>query len=176
VAINIEQLGAIMPRCSPQHRELYLPHLTSAMSEFEISHTNLRAAAFLAQLAHESGELRWMEEIASGAAYENRKDLGNVYRGDGKRFKGRGPIQLTGRANYKRYGDLLGVDLIDQPHLAATPAVGFRIAGLFWKLHGLNERADRDEFEAITRAINGGLNGLSDRLRYYQRAKQVLGC
>ena len=171
--VTDDELRRIMPNCPTARRDEYLPFIQQAMEEFAIT-SYLREAAFLAQLAHESGELRYMEEIASGAAYEGRKDLGNTQPGDGKRFKGRGPIQLTGRANYKKYGDLLDVDLINSPTVAATKEVGFRIAGQFWKLNGLNELADQQKFETITRRINGGLNGQSDRVMYYNRAKQVL--
>lgn len=115
-----------------------------------------------------------MEEIADGSAYEGRKSLGNTQPGDGKRFKGRGPIQLTGRANYQKYGELLKLDLIGNPKQAATPAVGFRIAALFWKLHGLNQLADAGDFVTITKRINGGLNGLAERQKYHTRAKLVL--
>jgi len=171
--VTDDELRRIMPNCPTARRDEYLPFIQQAMQEFVIT-SYLREAAFLAQLAHESGELRYMEELASGAAYEGRKDLGNTQPGDGKRFKGRGPIQLTGRANYKKYGDLLGVDLINNPTVAATKEVGFRIAGQFWKLNGLNELADQQKFETITRRINGGLNGQPDRVKYYNRAKQVL--
>jgi predicted chitinase len=95
--------------------------------------------------------------------------------GDGKRFKGRGPIQITGRANYKKYGDLLHVDLISDPSRAALPEFGFRTAGLYWKRNGLNELADKKWFKTITKRINPGLKGLEDRTRYYIRAKRVLG-
>jgi hypothetical protein len=126
-----------------------------------------------------------MEEIASGAAYEGRSDLGNTQPGDGKRYKGRGPIQLTGRKNYRRFGRLLGLDLENEPTLAAQPENGFRIAALFWKLGGLNELADKltlkkndagDKivFAKITKIINGGHNGLPDRFKYFSVAKQVL--
>lgn len=171
--VTDDELRRIMPNCPSARRDDYLPFIQQAMQEFLIT-SYLREAAFLAQLAHESGELRYMEELASGAAYEGRKDLGNTQPGDGKRYKGRGPIQLTGRANYKKYGDLLGLDLINNPTIAATKEVGFRIAGQFWKLNGLNELADQQKFENITRRINGGLNGQSDRVKYYTRAKQVL--
>lgn len=171
--VTDDELRRIMPNCPIARRNEYLPFIQQAMQEFEVT-SYLREAAFLAQLAHESGELRYMEELASGAAYEGRKDLGNTQPGDGKRYKGRGPIQLTGRSNYKKYGDLLGVDLINNPTVAATKEVGFRIAGQFWKLNGLNELADQQKFETITRRINGGLNGQSDRVKYYNRAKQVL--
>jgi predicted chitinase len=168
-----DELRQIMPNCPAQKRADYLPFIQQAMQEFDIT-SYLRETAFLAQLAHESAELRYMEEIASGAAYEGRASLGNTQPGDGKRFKGRGPIQLTGRANYTRYGQLLGLDLVNNPTIAATKEVGFRIAGQFWKLNGLNELADQQKFETITRRINGGINGLADRIKYYERAKKVL--
>jgi predicted chitinase len=171
--VTDDELRQIMPNCAAAKRADYLPFIQQAMQEFEIT-SYLREAAFLAQLAHESGELRYMEEIASGAAYEGRKDLGNTQPGDGKRYKGRGPIQLTGRANYKKYGDLLSLDLINNPTVAATKEVGFRIAGQFWKLNGLNPLADQQDFKQITKRINGGYNGLDDRTKYYNRAKQVL--
>jgi predicted chitinase len=171
--ITDDELRQIMPNCSQAKRTAYLPYIQQAMQEFGIT-SYLREAAFLAQLSHESGELRYMEEIASGAAYEGRKDLGNTQPGDGKRYKGRGPIQLTGRANYKKYGELLGLDLINNPEQAATPEVGFRIAALFWKSRGLNELADQQDFKTITKRINGGLNGYDDRKKYYERAKNVL--
>jgi predicted chitinase len=168
-----DELRQIMPNCPAAKRADYLPFIQQAMQEFDIT-SYLRQTAFLAQLAHESAELRYMEEIASGAAYEGRKDLGNTQPGDGKRFKGRGPIQLTGRANYTKYGQLLGLDLINDPTIAATKEVGFRIAGEFWKLNGLNELADQQQFKAITKRINGGYNGLDDRIKYYERAKKVM--
>lgn len=168
-----DELRQIMPNCAAAKRADYLPFIQQAMQEFDVT-SYLRETAFLAQLAHESGELRYMEEIASGAAYEGRASLGNTQPGDGKRYKGRGPIQLTGRANYTKYGQLLGLDLINNPTIAATKEVGFRIAGQFWKLNGLNELADQQKFETITRRINGGINGLPDRIKYYERAKKVM--
>ncbi len=125
--------------------------------------TQLRFCHFLAQLAHESGNFRYMEEIASGAAYEGRKDLGNVNKGDGVRYKGRGPIQLTGRANYRRYGQQLGIDFENNPEIVAIPSVGLLVACKFWPDNGLNALADQDDVTTITRRINGGLNGFEDR-------------
>jgi putative chitinase len=175
-------LRQIMPRLGPSGAKLYAPFLQRAMEEFDID-TPARAAAFLAQLAHESGQLRFMEEIWGPTAAQRRYEpqtrlaarLGNCEPGDGKRFKGRGPIQLTGRANYSRYGTALGVDIIAEPERAATKEVGFRVAGLFWKRNGLNQLADAQRFKGITRRINGGFNGLADRLNFYQRAKGVFG-
>jgi uncharacterized protein (TIGR02594 family) len=132
----------------------HLPHLRDAMREFDIT-TQRRAECFLAQLMHESGTLQFFEEIASGDAYEGRRDLGNVKPGDGRRYKGRGPIQLTGRTNYRKAGEALGVDFEAKPKLVSMPRYGYRVAGWFWKSRGLNELADANRFEEITRRING---------------------
>lgn len=178
--VTLDQLRKIMPQLSLAKATPFHPLLVGAMDEFEIN-TPLRAAAFLAQIAHESAQLRYMEEIADGSAYEGRKDLGNVIAGDGKRYKGRGPIQLTGRTNYRDYGKELGLDLENEPTLAALPNVGFRIAGCFWKRKGLNALADAGEFRKISIRINGinkktgEPNGLADRIKYYVVAKATLG-
>lgn len=172
--ITLQQLRAIMPHLAQDTAAQYLPFLNSAMAERNIT-TPKREAAFLAQLAHESGELRYWEELSSGAQYEGRKDLGNTQPGDGPRYKGRGPIQLTGRNNYRAAGQALNVDLENNPTLAATPQVGFRVAAWFWDSHGLNALADNGDFVGITRVINGGLNGLQQRQQYYQQALHVLG-
>ncbi|MBI1763521.1 MAG: hypothetical protein HYR56_19020 [Acidobacteria bacterium] len=181
-ALTVEVLQQIMPRASKDRLALYLPYLQQSFTEFKIN-TPARQAAFLAQLAHESGELRYMEEpwgpTASQLRYEPPSDLatrlGNTQPGDGQRFKGRGPFQIVGRANYQKYGQALGLDLLGQPDLAATSAVVFRTAGYFWQSQGLNELAEQQDFPQITRRINGGLNGLAERTRYYNIAKQVLG-
>lgn len=183
--LTTEQLKAIMPQLPAAKRDLYFPFLTAAASEFGIDRP-ARIAAFLAQLAHESAQLRFMEEIWGPTGAQRRYEpqdklaatLGNTEPGDGFRFKGRGPIQVTGRANYRRFGDLLGLDLVADPPRAAVPDVAFRIAGLFWSKKGLNELADRvtpEAFREITRRINGGFNGLAERQRFYETAKTVLG-
>ena len=138
---------------------------------YGIMESGLRLAHFMAQLAHESGSFRYMEEIASGAAYEGRKDLGNTAKGDGVRFKGRGPIQLTGRANYRTFGRRIGIDLERHPEIAAIPSIGLHTALEYWKVVELNALADRDDLEGITRRINGGLNGLADRKHHLIKIK-----
>lgn len=173
--VTLDQLRQIMPRLSAASAGVYVGPLVAAMAEAEIA-TGPRQAAFLAQVAHESGELRYWHELADGSAYEGRKDLGNTEPGDGPRYKGRGPFQLTGRANYRKAGAALGIDLESDPDQAATPAVGFRIAGWYWTTHGLNARADVSDFDGITRAINGGLNGKTQRDAYYMTALTALGC
>ena len=155
----------------------WLPHITAAMDEYEIN-TAARQAAFLAQIGHESGGLHWVTELwgptAAQSGYEGRGDLGNTEPGDGYRFKGRGLIQTTGRANYAAASSALGVDLLANPERLAEPELAARSAGQFWSSRGLNELADVEDFIRITRRINGGTNGLADRLALYAAAKQVL--
>lgn len=133
-----------------------------------------RLAHFMAQLAHESGGFRYMEEIASGQAYEGRANLGNTQPGDGKRYKGRGPIQLTGRANYRAYGRTLGIDFERHPEIVAMPSIGLHVALEYWRSRNLNALADADNIEAITRKVNGGLNGFAERKAYLAKAKGLL--
>ncbi len=140
--------------------------------------TPLRRAHFLAQIGHESGELHFRAEIANGEAYEGRIDLGNSTPGDGRRFKGRGLIQLTGRANYAEYGRELGreADLLQTPELVETDIdLCIDVAGWFWAKRGLNALADTDDLTAVTKRINGGLNGLGDRRRLLKRTKSLFG-
>jgi predicted chitinase/LysM repeat protein len=171
--LSLSQLKTIMPNLSDARARQTLPHLNKAMAEANIT-TPKRQAAFVAQLAHESGEFRYFEEIASGAAYEGRRDLGNIHPGDGVRYKGRGPIQLTGRSNYRAAGRALGIDLEGNPKRAADVDVGFRTAAWFWNSRGLNKYADAGNFREVTRRINGGYNGLASREAYYRRALNVL--
>jgi putative chitinase len=136
--------------------------------------TELRIAHFLAQTCEESDGYCTTVEYASGLAYEWRADLGNNQPGDGVKFKGRGLIMITGRANYTQYGKLLGLPLIDKPTLAADPMNAVSIAIAYWSEHGLNAFADEDDIETITRRINGGLNGLATRQTYLMRAMRLL--
>lgn len=136
-----EQLKAIYPNSTQANRDKYLPHLNKYMAEFGIDNKD-RVAAFLAQIGHESAELRYSEEIASGAAYEGRRDLGNVQPGDGRKFKGRGLIQITGRSNYEQISKAFGVDFINNPQLLATPEYAVKSACWWWNSRKLNEKAD----------------------------------
>jgi len=176
-SLTADQLTRCMPGITSSRVSQYLPYLNSAMSSGGIT-TRVRQAAFLAQVGHESGSLRYMEEIASGAAYEGRTDLGNTQPGDGVKYKGRGPIQITGRNNYAAAGQYLGLDLINNPQQASTPQVGFRLATWFWNTHSLNTYADQNtqsSFDTITRRINGGTNGKADRDSRWRTCKAVLG-
>lgn len=175
--ITLEQLKAIMPNAKVGRCAFYFLALKIAMAEFLIN-TPPRETAFLAQIAHESGSLRYVRELASGESYESRADLGNTEPGDGVRFRGRGLIQITGRANYLACSRALFGDdrLVNFPGLLELPEAACRSAAWFWWGHGLNSLADAGEFEKITRRINGGTNGAADRLAHYNRAKGVLSC
>lgn len=170
--VSLEQLRVIMPHAGSR-AAVFLLAINEAMDEFGID-TPGRQAAFLAQVCHESGSLRYVRELASGAAYEDRADLGNTEPGDGIRFKGRGLIQITGRANYSTCGRVLGLPLEDRPELLEQVEHACRSAGWFWLSRHCNELADAGDFKVITRRINGGLNGFADRLAAYERATSVL--
>lgn len=171
--ITRQQLQAMMPFAKSVNIDKYLEPLNDVMERFEIN-TPKRIAAFIAQLAHESGSLKYSEEIADGHAYEGRKDLGNTEKGDGKRFKGRGLIQLTGRANYTKFAQFCRRDVVKFPQLVSNPDLSALVSGWFWDRANLNNYADRDDFKGITRRINGGLNGYEDRLKHWTRCKSVL--
>lgn len=170
--MNLAQLLKIMPYAHDRAPD-FLDSLNATMDEFEIN-TPARQAAFLSQIGHESGQLRYVRELASGAAYEGRVDLGNSEPGDGERFRGRGLIQITGRRNYIACGTALDVDCIEQPELLELPNNACRSAGWFWQTHGLNGLADAGDQVAVTRRVNGGTNGLADRLALFAVAERVL--
>jgi putative chitinase len=171
--VNAAQLLKIMPFAGQRRVDAFFEPLTAAMAEFGIS-TPARQASFLAQVGHESGQLQYVRELASGEAYEGRKDLGNTWPGDGRRYRGRGLIQITGRANYAACGAALGLDLLAQPELLEQPMNACRSAAWFWKTHGLNELADAGDQVKVTRRVNGGTNGLTDRLALFEVAQRVL--
>lgn len=170
--MTAEELKACMPSVTDERIALYLGPLSDTIEKYGLN-TPLRLAHFLAQIGHESMSLRYMEELADGSKYEGRTDLGNIYIGDGKKYKGRGAIQITGRTNYKLYGNYEGIDLLGHPHLLATPPYCIEGAGWFWESHNLNIIADKDDIVAITKKINGGENGLLQRKRRLTVAKTV---
>ena len=147
--------------------------LSSTLEAYAINN-RLRIAHFLGQTCHECAGFQTTEEFADGSRYEGRKDLGNVKRGDGPRYKGRGILQLTGRANYREYGNALGIDLENNPELAAEPRVSLQIACEYWKRRKINPHCDRDDVVTVTKKINGGLNGLADRRKLTAKAKAAL--
>ena len=176
MAIRFTQanLRAIMPDATSTDIQTYIDPLNETIRKFAIN-TPVRAAAFIAQVAHESGQLYYKEEIASGAAYEGRTDLGNTEPGDGRRYKGRGLIQLTGRFNYRQAGQALGLPLEENPdRVVQDPYTNAAVAGWYWDSRYINTAADAGDFERVTRLINGGLNGYDDRYYFWQRAQDAL--
>jgi len=178
--LSAETLSKAMGGSLPieRYREL-LPGFVNAMIAADCK-TVERAAMWCAQIGHESSGLRYMEEIASGAAYNGRADLGNTQPGDGPRYKGSGPIQLTGRHNFRKFSEWChSKGWVDSPRLfednpglvRSDPRWGFLAATWYWTVARpqINELSDRRDLVGVTRAINGGTNGLADRESRYKR-------
>lgn len=171
--ITQEQIEKIFERKLTKKQESLVEYLNEYMPEFFIDNKK-RIAAFIAQIGHESGRFRYLEEIASGEKYEGRADLGNTQAGDGKRFKGRGLIQITGRYNYERISIDLDEDFLRYPELLATEKYAVLSACWYWNRHRLNDLADEDQFRKITKIINGGYIGMEDRIKLHTIAQMVL--
>ncbi len=174
-----EKLAVVLPLALASRISTFYEPLVQGMTAYGIT-TPLQMAHFLAQVGLESGNFLYTEELASGAAYEGRKDLGNSRKGDGVRYKGRGLIQLTGRANYSAFSADAGVDYLAQPALLASdPLVAVDAACWFWHDRGLAALAEQDDVKAVTKCINGQSNGphthLDERIANLNRAKAVLG-
>jgi len=160
----------------------YYDHIVDVASIFHIN-TRLRWAQFIATLVHESGAFRYVEELASGDAYDTRTDLGNTPEkdGDGRKYKGRGLIQTTGKDNYTRLTQVTGIDFVNNPEKLEEPYWATYAAGLFWRDKALNSYADRDDFLGCQIMVNGRNretgkpNHWEDRVIHYNRAKKVLG-
>ena len=161
----------IMPRAD-KRVDRFLPYLNQYADKYQVD-TTMRMAHFLAQIAHESGELLYKRELASGMKYEGRKDLGNTIKGDGPRFKGRGLIQITGRYNYGLISKDLGEDFINHPELLEQDEWAVASAFWYWNRNRLNTFADNDDIVTITKRINGGTNHLKERKAYLELAKKV---
>lgn len=185
VQITEDILRQIVPT-APKNVDAFVPYLNQVLPLYDIN-TPERIACFLAQAAHESGAFRYTHELATGNEYEGRADLGNTNVGDGVKFKGRGLFQITGRYNYADCSGDIFKDknyLIVHPDMLETPQYATLSAGWFWKIKKLNDICELPDnwsiehhgvsynrFDWITYHINGGLNGLADRLAYYNRAK-----
>lgn len=179
VTLIEDVLRSLIPGLSREKAKALAPHLARAMSEAGIC-TPRQQAAFMAQCAHESCGFKVFKELGGESyfrKYEGRKDLGNTQPGDGARYKGRGALQLTGRANYLAASKALFNDdrLVERPELVEQPQVAFAVSAWFWRTRKLNAIAEAGDFRLLTRRINGGLNGLEERLNYYRRALSGLG-
>ena len=179
--ITQQQLLQILPNAGKQ-AGVFASALTLAMDKYQIN-TRLRMAAFIAQVGHESGQFRHVRELG-GNQYLSKYDTGTLAKrlgntpeadGDGQKFRGRGLIQITGYDNYLACSkSLFGDDrLLRTPELLEQAEWAAASAAWFWDSRRLNELADVGRFEAITRRINGGTNGLAEREKFYQRALKV---
>jgi putative chitinase len=167
----------MLKKIAPYSKDVIISALVEPLNEHLPKYgvdTHLRVTHFLAQAAHETAGFKTLEEYASGQAYEGRKDLGNTKPGDGKKYKGRGIFQLTGRANYKTFGKKIGKDLEGNPILAGDAETSVLIALEYWNNRKLSPLADKDDVTAITKKINGGLNGFEDRKKYLAKAKKIV--
>lgn len=178
--MSLAVFNSLFTGISGARRDAMWPYFNAALQEGGITSCNCKAA-FIAQVGHESGGLMYFEELASGSAYEGRTDLGNTQTGDGMKFKGRGPIQLTGRSNYQAASNALSVSpsLTTDPERVCFPSMGFRTTVWFWTKNNLNrycESGTNADFETLTRRINGGTNGLADRQARWHTALSKLGC
>lgn len=183
ILINMtkEELRQIAKYATNNNIDKFYPHLKKFMSEYEII-GRLRESAFIAQIIHESGSFKYVRELASGKAYEGRKDLGNTQPGDGQKFRGRGLIQITGRFNYTEISEELNIDFINNPELLEQPEWATKSACWWWNKRKLNNIADQwnptnnndINFRRITKIINGGYNGYKDRKAHYDLALKIL--
>ena len=178
--ITTLQLQQILPNAG-QSAGVFVPVLNTAMVRYQIV-GSLRMAAFIAQIGHESGQLRYVREMGSDQ-YLSKYDTGSLAKrlgntpeadGDGQKYRGRGLIQITGRANYAECGEALGLDLVNHPELLEKPQHACMSAAWFWASRGLNTLADAGKFDTITRRINGGQNGAADRRALYAQALKML--
>lgn len=151
----------------------YTAPLNDAMTKAGIDNP-VRQAAFISQITVESASFATFEEYASGAAYEGRADLGNTQPGDGVRFKGRGAIQVTGRHNYESVSAFMGVDFVNHPELMEQPEYAFGTAAWYWQSRNLNAVAETAGIEQVSRAVNGGTNGLPQRIDVFHKAIEEL--
>lgn len=178
--LTAEQIKEISPSTPLERIKTFLPHLNEYLPKFGID-TPIEVSSFLAQVLHESGGLKWLREIwgptVVQSRYEGRKDLGNVIAGDGEKFKGRGLIQVTGRANYAAISKAIFGDerLLREPEILATPQYGTLSSCIYWKSRNLDAFDDDFSIKEETKKVNGGYNGLEDREKYFQRAIKILG-
>lgn len=172
--VSVADLKSIYSLRSTKNIEKYLPAMNQKFNELEFTADQI--CMFIAQIGHESGRLVYTEELASGKAYEGRKSLGNIQPGDGVKYKGRGLIQITGRANYTELSNDLEVDFVNNPELLKEAPYCVDSAFWFWMKRDLNLYIDGTEqgLRAVTKKINGGYNGYEERKKFYYKAKSLI--
>lgn len=172
--VTIDDLQYIYSIKSVKNIKEYLPIMNQKFEEYKFTVDQI--CMFIAQIGHESGRLVYTEELASGVSYEGRKDLGNIYSGDGVRYKGRGLIQITGRSNYQELSNDTGIDYINNPSILKNAPYCVTSAFWYWMKKNLNKYVDGTEkgLKLVTKKINGGYNGYEERKKFYFRALERL--
>lgn len=177
MTVTSDHLSRITGRSKSKFSDEFCEVLNAVMDDYGIT-TPLRVCHFLAQVCHESGGFRYSKELwgptEAQRRYEGRKDLGNVKDGDGYLFRGRGYIQLTGRDNYRRYSQFMDVNFEASPDMVAELPYAIDVAGWFWETRRINKAADAGDIRAVTKLVNGGTNGLDDRIRYFNLCQSIL--
>ena len=177
VVVTAEQVKQIFGRAIASQQ---FDDLIACLDRFAINKTKARACQFFAQIGHESGGLQFLKELGDAAYftqnYEGRADLGNTQPGDGAKYAGAGVIQLTGRANYQRFSDYVkDIGVVDEGQDYVATRYPFTSAGWFWQINKLNDLVDRGgTVQDVTQVVNGGQNGIDDRLNYYYTAVAVI--
>lgn len=172
--LTLNQLEEACPYIGPKRAELILPNLNNTLVKYSIN-TDLRIAHFLAQVVIESNYFRYIQELESGNRYEGNSSLGNLFKGDGRRFIGRGYIKLLGRTSYEEYKNFSKVDVVGYPHYVTTPRIAMDIAGWIWDRKQLNILADQDSIEDITKVLTGGYLVLREREEALKKIRKALG-
>lgn len=174
VLVTKSQLAYIWGCAENLIKDYEVEEMNKGLNLFEIN-TPVRIQHFLAQISHESGGGRWKQELASGKDYEGRKDLGNTQPGDGPKFKGAGYIQMTGRANYQRFADYIKDPKVMEGVKYVAEKYPMTSAGYWWHSHGMNAFCDKKPtVEQVTRIVNGGVNGLEERKKYFIKCCNVI--
>ena len=175
--LTLEQLRKLAPTGKEQFLGPLVASCLDVRAHYGLNNSALHICHFLAQLAHESAGFRTLREYwgptPAQRRYEGRSDLGNTQTGDGKRFMGRGYIQVTGRANYATYGGMLGLPLTANPVLAEDPLTALNVACLYWKKRGIDDPAGQNDLKEVTRRINGGQTGFAERRALFLKARQL---
>jgi putative chitinase len=174
ITLTANQLEDCSPYTNPKRIDLILPNLNNTLEKYKIN-GNLRVAHFLSQLIVESNHFRYIEELETGARYEGSIELGNVHKGDGRRFKGRGYIKIIGRKEYEAYKIENHVDVVSYPHVVLQPKICMDVSGWIWNKKQLNLLADQDDLQSVTKVLVGGYLILRERADALNKVKRVLG-
>ena len=165
----------VMPRALPKKIDRCYEPLVKGMKKYKID-TPLRAAHFIAQIGHETASFLYMEEIADGSQYEVAVRPRQHAAGRRQALQGPRPHSADRPCQLRGVSNDCGIDYVTDPTAIATdPFACVDVACWYWHKRKINRLADKDDVKAVTKAVNGGFNGLDDRMDYLYRSKAVLG-